>query len=89
MKILKIELIQPGITPNEPIAVLGVFPSTVENLTKVVKAFLEKEDVTNDAFNTYVKDQLISYINSCEPVVIKKEDDYITIVLKTTNDSNS
>jgi hypothetical protein len=86
MKILKAELIQPGISPNEPIATIGVFPGDISNITKVVELFLTNNTDTTEAFDNYVKEQVTNYVNTYQPVAIKKENNFITLLLKKQDD---
>lgn len=86
MRILKIELIQPGISEKEPIAIIGVFPHTTSNVEKAVSNFVDNTEPPTKKFDEHVKEQLSNCINTCIPIAIKNEGDYITILLKKPND---
>lgn len=85
-QILKVQIIQPGLSETEPLAIIGIFPCDEENIEHLVKTFLESNNDNSPGFEKHSKAMVLQYVKAYKLIAIKDEKETMTIVLRKPND---
>lgn len=89
---IHLHILQPGLSKTEPVRTVAVFPqipSPIERFQQYITRLITKELTCESSpiFQERLREEAIEAINMNNIIAIKREGEFIEIILKEENDS--